>query len=100
MDAQEFIRDVVERNYAEFKELRSDPRLFWNALVSMNSVAEWVALARLGYPDRDKLAEQTLIDGAKKVRQEFAILGHVKYWAETLKHVRKFGRPSDAVDLG
>jgi len=50
MDAKEFFSAVVVENY---KEAIADPanlRKLWNAAVSMNTVAEYLALHRAGYP--------------------------------------------------
>ena len=45
-----FCYNVVKPNYDEFVRSPNDTRLLWNALVSMNTVAEYLALERLGYP--------------------------------------------------
>jgi hypothetical protein len=57
MNAREFFQDVVSRNYCEFVGCPNDIRLLWNALVSMNSVAEHLALDQLDYAQvsRDEL---------------------------------------------
>ena len=44
MDTGEFFQNVARRNYFEFFERGDDIRLLWNAVVSMNSVAEYLAL--------------------------------------------------------
>ena len=49
MNAVDFFEDVVKRNYKQFVDDPDDLRLLWNAVVSMNTVAEYVALHRLGY---------------------------------------------------
>src|SRR5271169_4717423 len=86
MDAADFFRDVVERNYVEFLDNQNELRRLWNAVVSMNTIAEYVALDRLKYKkiDSDKLDEE-----AKKIREYNPILLDLKVCAEMLKHVRK-----------
>ena len=49
MDAGEFFQNVARRNYFEFFERGDDIRLLWNAVVSMNSVAEYLALHQQNY---------------------------------------------------
>ena len=68
MDAKEFFSVVVVENY---KEAIADPanfRKLWNAALSMNTVAEYLALHRAGYPtlDRFKVDEK-----AAAVRSEY-----------------------------
>jgi hypothetical protein len=46
MDAREFLWKIVVPNYAEFYKSPNDIRLLWNALVSMNTVPEFLALHR------------------------------------------------------
>jgi len=41
VDAREFFNTVVKPNYAEFSRHPTDIRLLWNALISMNTVAEY-----------------------------------------------------------
>jgi hypothetical protein len=86
MDAKEFFSAVVVENY---KEAIADPanlRKLWNAAVSMNTVAEYLALHRAGYPtlDRFKVDEK-----AEVVRNEYPDLKAIKSYADRLKHVRK-----------
>ena len=49
MDAREFFQDVVHRNYFEFFDHPDDISLLWNAVVSLNSVAEYLALEQLNH---------------------------------------------------
>jgi hypothetical protein len=58
MDASEFFNTVVKLNYKEFLEKPDDFRLLWNAIISMNTVPEYMALDQHGYAQvsRDKLA--------------------------------------------
>ena len=65
---------------------RTDLRALWNAVLSMNTLAEFVALHRLGYP---LLTRKELDEKAKTIREEVTILETLKQCAETLKHVRK-----------
>jgi hypothetical protein len=43
MDAAEFFNTVVKRNYEEFTNNPNDFRSLWNAIVSMNTVPEYIA---------------------------------------------------------
>jgi hypothetical protein len=84
MDAKEFFSVVVLENY---KEAIADPanlRKLWNAAVSMNTVAEYLALHRAGYPtlDRFKVDEK-----AKAVRSEYSDLKAINSYVDRLKHV-------------
>ena len=89
MDAADFFRDVVKPNYEAFCVDQNQLQGLWNAVVSMNTVAEYVALDRLGYEDlnREKLDKQ-----AHAVREGNPILLDLKVCADTLKHVRKLER--------
>ena len=89
MDAAEFFKDVVKPNYEEFCGDQNQLQRLWNAVVSMNTVAEYVALDRLGYEDleREKLDKQ-----AEEIRKDNPILFDLKVCADTLKHVRKLER--------
>jgi hypothetical protein len=86
MDAAEFFKTVVNPNYEQLIKNPSDVRSLWNAVVSMNTVAEFVALDRLGYAvvSRRELAATT-----EQIRRSQPSLRDLKYCAETFKHVRK-----------
>jgi hypothetical protein len=86
MNAAKFFRDVAKGNYEQFLDCRGSRRLLWNAIVSMNTVAEYVALYRLEYR---KVSRQELDQNSKQIRDSFPSLGDLKYCAETFKHVRK-----------
>jgi hypothetical protein len=86
MDAAEFFRDIVKPNHDEFTNNTGDLRLLWNAIVSMNTVVEYVALDRLGY---GQVSCVTRGNEARKIRVNSPILLELKYCAETFKHVRK-----------
>ena len=85
MDARQFFQDVVRRNYFEFFDHPDDIRLLWNAVVSMNSVAEFLALHQLNYAE---VSLDQLNQTAKQIREQHRFLD-LKFCAETLKHVRK-----------
>jgi hypothetical protein len=86
MDASEFFKTVVKRNYQEFAGSSGDDfRLLWNAIVSMNTVAEYVALEKLQYAP---VSRQELARTANLIRND-KDLADLKYCAEALKHVRK-----------
>jgi hypothetical protein len=86
MDASEFFNDVVKPNYEDYCYNQNQLRQLWNAVVSMNTVAEYVALDRLGYKEVGRVE---LFEKAKEIRKEHPILLDLKVCAETLKHVRK-----------
>ena len=44
MDAADFFHDLVKPNYEELRRDQNRLRRLWNAVVSMNTVAEYVAL--------------------------------------------------------
>jgi hypothetical protein len=92
MDASEFFNTVVKRNYKEFLEKPDDFRLLWDAIISMNTVAEYVALEQHGYA---QVSRDVLARSAKQIRNEGLV--DLKDCAETLKHVRKI--TNDKQDL-
>jgi hypothetical protein len=85
MNAREFFQDVVSHNYSEFTGCPNDIRLLWNALVSMNSVAEHLALDQLGYTP---VSRSELTSVANQIRQQHYLLD-LQFCADTFKHVRK-----------
>jgi len=92
MDTSEFFNTVVKRNYQEFIGFAGNPddfRLLWNAIISMNTVPEYMALDQLGYAQvsRDDLART-----ANQIRDKDQSLIDLKFCAEALKHVRKIPR--------
>jgi hypothetical protein len=89
MDAAEFFQEVVRPNYEEFCRDQNQLRRLWNEVVSMNTVAEYVALDRLGY---EELEREELGNKANEIRNGNPILRDLKVCAETLKHVRKLER--------
>ncbi len=86
MTAAEFFHDIVKCNYLQFMSNTRNRRLLWNAVVSMNTEAEYVALDRLGY---SQVSRQMLDQASNQVRDSNSILSDLKYFAETFKHVRK-----------
>jgi hypothetical protein len=85
MDAREFFQNVARRNYFEFFEPGDDIRLLWNAVVSMNSVAEYLALDQLNYA---QISRNQLERTANQIRKHHHLLD-LKFCAETFKHIRK-----------
>jgi hypothetical protein len=86
MDAAEFFHTVAKRNYEDFNAHPNDLRRLLNAVVSMNTVAEYVALDRMAYsPTARKILDQK----ANEIRDNSPGLSDLKYCADTLKHVRK-----------
>ena len=85
MDASDFFNTVVKRNYQEFTASSDDYRSLWNAIVSMNTVAEHVALEQHQY--NAQVSRQQLDRTANQIRDND--LADLKFCAEALKHVRK-----------
>jgi hypothetical protein len=86
MDPKAFFENVVLKNYDAY---RADPTCFsklWNAVVSANSVADYVALHRLGY---GTLLRKRIDAESERVRQEYPELQSIRERADTLKHVRR-----------
>jgi hypothetical protein len=84
MDAPEFFETVVKGNWQEFNAKPPDFRLLWNAILSMNTVPEYVALEQLGHAD---VQRSVLARKANTIRNRE--LHDLKFCAESLKHVRK-----------
>jgi len=62
MDAYEFFHQIVEPNCKNALRPSYHLRLAWNAIVSLNTVPEFIVLHRLGYQtdvDRDLLYRET-----------------------------------------
>ena len=86
MDASQFFNTVVKRNYEEFTKNPNDFRSLWNAIVSMNTVPEYMALEQLQYA---QVPREKLDAIAKQIRDKDQSLTDLKFCAEALKHVRK-----------
>jgi hypothetical protein len=86
MDASEFFDTVVKRNHEEFTGNPDDFRLLWNAIISMNTVPEDLALDQLGYAS---VSREVLARIANQIRDKDQSLNNLKFCAETLKHARK-----------
>ena len=86
MTAAEFFHHVVTRNYKYCCANPRDWSALWSAIVSMNTVAEHIALERAGYApiEREKLECQ-----ANDIRSKTQNLTALKLCAESLKHGRK-----------
>jgi hypothetical protein len=84
MDVAEFFSTVVKPNYEMAAANPSDFRLLWNAIVTMNTMAEFVALHRHDYA---AISRSDLAAMATSIRD--SSLEDLKFCAETLKHVRK-----------
>ena len=92
MDAKTFYAEVAYPNYVEATQHSDDFRRLWNAVVGMNTIAEFVALDRLNYAaDLDR---ETLGNMAADIRKANPPLADLKLCAESLKHVRKLNRAS------
>jgi hypothetical protein len=86
MNVVDFFKDVVKPNYEKFVDDQDQLRRLWNAVVSMNTVAEYLALDRFRY---EKVGREEFAEKAKEIRTNNPILLDLKVCAETLKHVRK-----------
>jgi len=90
MDAYEFFHEIVVPNCDEALREPYKLRLAWNAIVSLNTVPEFVALDRLGYKiDVDR----GLLDSkADEIRKSYLALVSLNHEAIKLKHVRRLPR--------
>jgi hypothetical protein len=86
MDTREYFNYVVVPNYNEFARRPTDFHLLWNALVSMNTVAEHLGLPQRGY---GQVSRHELYQEARGIRGQFSAVEELKFCADTLKHVRK-----------
>ena len=86
MDARDYFEKIVTPNYYDAKNNPNDLRSLWNALLTMNSVAETIELQRLNYSGVDR---DTRIKRSSDIRQTYPCLGDLQHCADTMKHVRK-----------
>ena len=85
MDAREYFQKVVVPNFADFQQSSNDIRLLINALVSMNTVPEFLALHRLGYAldiSREELDEEV-----ETIRVDLCLTA-LQFCTNMFKHVR------------
>ena len=90
MDAYEFFHQIVEPNCENALRPPYHLRLAWNAIVSLNTVPEFIVLHRLGYKtdvDRDLLYRET-----EEIRKKYPALTQLNNEAIKLKHVRRLPR--------
>jgi hypothetical protein len=78
---------IVRPNYYAFYQAQNDIRLLWNALVSMNTVPEFLVLHRRNYQPLD-IEREELGSEAEKIRDELGF-EELHFCANTFKHVRK-----------
>jgi hypothetical protein len=86
MDARDYYDTVVVPNYNEFVGSLNDFRLLENAIISMNTVAEYLGLQRRGYPPDVSRNERRR--EAQTIRNDFSDLVDLQVCADTIKHVR------------
>ncbi|MET0939967.1 MAG: hypothetical protein ABWY13_01250 [Mesorhizobium sp.] len=90
MDAYEFFHQIVEPNCENALRPPYHLRLAWNAIVSLNTVPEFIVLHRLGYKtdvDRDLLYREI-----EEIRKKYPALTQLNNEAIKLKHVRRLPR--------
>ena len=86
MDACEYFETIAKPNYEDAKRKADELRFLWNAIVSLNTIPEFLALDKLDYHlDLDR---QSLNDEADKIRARFPALRTLKGCANMFKHVR------------
>ena len=85
MDAKGFFSQVIDKNYKEWKADPDDFTKYWNAAVSMNTAAEFLALHRAGYPELTRTEVDVKVAA---IRSEYPELKAIKLYANPLKHVR------------
>jgi hypothetical protein len=76
MDAYKYFATIAKPNYEDAKRNSDELRFLWNAIVSLNTVPEFLALDQLDY-DLD-LDRQTLDIEADKIREKFPALRTLK----------------------
>jgi len=86
MTAAEFFQQVVKANCKDARDDPGDYRHIWDAIVAMNTVAEYLALDRAGGV---QMSRQELDARANQIREKTEHLSDLKFCAESLKHVRK-----------
>ena len=85
MDANDFYKYVVVENC---KETIADPtnfRKWWNAAVSMNTLAELLGIHRAGYPE---LKRKEFDKNTDAIRSQYPVFGELNSHVATLKHGR------------
>ena len=87
MDALEFFEKIAKPNYEEAKRAPDDLRLLWNAVVSLNTIVEFVVLHRCNY--EADLERNELLKKADKIRKKIPELDYLNKWAIAFKHVRR-----------
>ena len=96
MNACEYFSTIAKPNYEDAKRNAEEIRFLWNAIVSLNTVLEFLALDQLDYdPDLDR---QSLYVKGAEIRERFPALRTLKKCANTFKHVRSI--PSKRNDTG
>jgi hypothetical protein len=87
MDACEFFYQIVTPNCDDAMRQPFDLRSAWNAILSLNTMPEFLALHRLVY--RDNVDRKVLDSEADKIRKEHLPLAKLNNEAIKLKHVRR-----------
>ena len=85
MDAREYFQRIVVPDYAHFQQSPSDIRLLFNALVSMNTVPEFLALHRLGYAV--DISREELDEEVETIRVDLCLTA-LQFCTNMFKHVR------------
>jgi hypothetical protein len=85
MDAREHFQNVVVPSYTGFVQSPNDFRLLSTALVHMNTVPEYLAFERAGYPTHFPRNERRRVAEAIRVERD---LKRVETCANVLKHIR------------
>jgi hypothetical protein len=86
MDALVYFEQIVKPDYEDAKNDPNDLRRLWHAIVSVNTVADAVALERLHYSD---VGRRTHDKRSAEVRDTHQSLIDLQHCADALKHVRK-----------
>jgi hypothetical protein len=86
MDACEFFHQIVTPNCNDAMRSPFDLRLAWNAILSLNTMPEFLALHRLGY--RENVDLKALGREVDELRKKHLSLAKLNSEAIKLKHVR------------
>jgi hypothetical protein len=86
MDACEFFHQIVTPNCDEAMRSPSDLRLAWNAILTLNTMPEFLVFHRLGYPE--DVDDKAIGREVAEIRKNYLSLTNLNNEAIKLKHVR------------
>jgi hypothetical protein len=87
MDVKQFYEQIALKNYEDSLADPTSYQKLWNAMVSANTIADYLGLERLNYGST--LTRQEIDGAVSDVRQAYPDLQSLNDRASTLKHVRR-----------